>query len=66
MPRGIIDLSTPIDAEHFRWRVDRELVSNHAASDTSEVTRLGWVVHGFSRVDAVCHFSPMIKNEMKR
>jgi hypothetical protein len=32
MPRRIIDLSTPIDTEHFRWKVDRELVRNHAAA----------------------------------
>jgi hypothetical protein len=29
------------------------------------MTRLGWVVHGLSHIDAGCHFSPVIKNEMK-
>jgi kynurenine formamidase len=65
MPRKMIDPSTPIDTEHFRWKVDRELVCDYATGDTSEVTHLRCVVHGFSQMDAGCHFSPMIENEMK-
>lgn len=58
MAQRIIDLTTPIDADHFRWKVDRDLVRSHAAGDIAEVTRLGWVVHGFTHLDAPRHFSP--------
>jgi arylformamidase len=58
MAQRIIDLTTPIDAEHFRWKVDRELVASHAAGDVFEITRLGWVVHGFTHLDSARHFSP--------
>lgn len=58
MAQRIIDLTTPVDSEHFRWKVDRELVASHAAGDVTEVTRLGWVVHGFTHLDSPRHFSP--------
>lgn len=58
MPRRIIDLSTPIDAGHFRWPVDRHKVKSHAAGDTAEATYVGWVVHGFTHMDAPRHFDP--------
>lgn len=58
MSQRIIDLTTPIDAEHFRWKVDRELVASHAAGDVFQITRLGWVVHGFTHLDSPRHFSP--------
>ena len=57
MPQTIVDLTTPIDAGHFRWKVDRELVSSHAAGDVAEITRLGWVVHGFTHLDSPRHFA---------
>ncbi|MDH3452029.1 MAG: cyclase family protein [Gammaproteobacteria bacterium] len=57
MAQTIIDLTTPIDAAHFRWKVDRELVRSHAAGDLFEVTRLGWVVHGFTHLDSPRHFA---------
>jgi kynurenine formamidase len=58
MPRRIIDLSTPIDAGHFRWPAERRLVRSHAAGDMAEATWLGWVVHGFTHMDAPRHFDP--------
>ncbi len=58
MGQTIIDLTTPIDADHFRWKVDRELVRSHSDGDICDVTRLGWVVHGFTHLDSPRHFSP--------
>jgi len=58
MAQRIVDLTTPIDADHFRWKVERELVRSHAAGDVFETTRLGWVVHGFTHLDSPRHFSP--------
>ena len=57
MARRIIDLSTPIDAGHFRWPVERRLVKSHAGGDWAEATWLGWTVHGFTHMDAPRHFA---------
>lgn len=51
----IIDLSVPI-ADHFRWPVKREKIGDHAKGDLSEVTWLGWPVHGFTHMDSPRHF----------
>ncbi len=50
----IVDLSMPIE-DHFRWPVERAQVGDLEAGDTFQVTRLGWVVHGFTHVDAPRH-----------
>jgi len=48
MPRRIIDLSTPIDAGHFRWPVERRKVESHASGGTAvqpgdiALIRSGW------------------------
>jgi len=58
MPRRIIDLSTPVEVDHFRWKVDRKKIRSHEAGDVAEVTWTGWTVHGFTHMDAPRHFSP--------
>ena len=56
MPR-VVDLSTPIRSDHFRWPVRRELRRTHE-KDGVQVTWLGTVVHGFTHIDAPRHFEP--------
>ena len=58
MGRRIIDLSTPIDADHFRWPVERRKLKSHTAGDMAEATWLGLSVHGFTHMDAPRHFDP--------
>ena len=56
MPRRIIDLSTPIKADHFRWSVERRLAGSRAAGDVANITWIGYPVHAFSHIDSGCHF----------
>ena len=58
MQRRIIDLTTPISTNHFRWPVKRTTLKSHGKGDISEVTWMGWPVHGFTHMDAGRHFSP--------
>lgn len=58
MTRRIIDLSTPVEVDHFRWKVDRKKVQSYEAGDQIQVTWAGWTVHGFTHMDAPRHFSP--------
>lgn len=58
MAQRIIDLTTPIRSDHFRWRVERRKLASHEAGDVAEITYLGWPVHAFTHVDAACHFEP--------
>lgn len=58
MTRRVIDLSTPVEVDHFRWKVDRKKVLSYEAGDDIEVTWTGWTVHGFTHMDAPRHFSP--------
>jgi kynurenine formamidase len=53
----IVDLSMPIE-NHFRWRVERTQVGDLEAGDNFQVTYLGWIVHGFTHVDAPRHMVP--------
>jgi len=55
--RRIIDLSTQIRTDHFRWKVERETPRSHAAGDFFEATWLAWNVHGFTHMDAGRHFA---------
>ena len=57
MARRIIDLSTQIRTDHFRWKVERETPRSHAAGDFFEATWLAWNVHGFTHMDAGRHFA---------
>lgn len=56
--RRIIDLSTPIVANHFRWKVDRRLRRSHGDGDHVQATWAGWIVHGFTHMDTPRHFDP--------
>ena len=58
MTRKIIDLTVPIETDHFRWPVQRKTIRSHAAGDIAEVTWVGWPVHGFTHMDSGRHFSP--------
>lgn len=54
----IVDLSTPIVTDHFRWPVERHLARSHAEGDHVDATWAGWIVHGFTHMDAPRHFDP--------
>jgi kynurenine formamidase len=56
--RRIIDLSTPIVQDHFRWPVERRLVKSYQAGDGLQATWSGWTVHGFTHMDTPRHFDP--------
>ena len=56
MPR-IVDLTTPIE-DHFRWPVEHRLLSDHGGEKPFRVSWYGWVMHGFTHVDAQCHYVP--------
>ena len=51
----LIDLTMPI-SDHFRWKVERRTVAEHAKGDLFQVTWLGFAVHGFTHVDSPRHF----------
>jgi kynurenine formamidase len=53
----IIDLTYPI-ADHFRWKVQRELAASFERNDDFQVTRIGFPVHGFTHIDAPRHMLP--------
>lgn len=53
----IVDLSTPI-RDHFRWPVERTVTGDFDRGDLFQVTRLGWVVHGFTHMDSPRHMVP--------
>ena len=50
----IVDLSMPIE-DHFRWPVGRSQKGDLEAGDLYQVTRLDWIVHGFTHIDAPRH-----------
>lgn len=56
MPQ-VIDLSTPIQPGHFRWRPEQRLHRTHAQGH-SQVTWLSTAVHAFTHMDAPRHFDP--------
>ena len=56
MAQKIIDLTTPIETDHFRWPVERRTIKSHAAGDLFEITWVGWAVHGFTHMDSGRHF----------
>ncbi len=47
----------PIE-NHFRWKVDRSLVSSFENGDPFQITKIGWAVHGFTHIDAPRHIDP--------
>ena len=58
MGRRIIDLTTPIRTDHFRWKAERKVLQSHEAGDIAQITWIGTTVHGFTHVDSERHFSP--------
>ncbi len=57
MTPTIIDLSTPILPDHFRWKPRQHLHRTHAQGH-SQVTWLSTSVHAFTHMDARRHFDP--------
>lgn len=53
----IVDLTYPIE-EHFRWKVERNLVARFEDGDDFQITRIGFPVHGFTHIDAPRHMQP--------
>lgn len=53
----VIDLSTPILPDHFRWQPHQHLHRTHAQGH-SQVTWLSTSVHAFTHMDAPRHFDP--------
>ena len=56
MPQ-VIDLSTPILPDHFRWHPKQHLHRTHAEGH-AQVTWLSTAVHAFTHMDAPRHFDP--------
>lgn len=54
----IIDLSMPIEEDHFRWPISRDKKDDFARGDLFEVTSLKTTCHGFTHMDAPCHMVP--------
>ncbi|MGF1651458.1 MAG: cyclase family protein [Hyphomicrobiaceae bacterium] len=52
----IIDLTTPIDFEHVRWKAERTVKGDLSAGDLFQVTTIKLSVHAFTHVDAQRHF----------
>lgn len=50
----IVDLSTPIVENHFRWPVDRRMLRNHAENKVQS-TWAGWIAHCFTHMDSPRH-----------
>jgi arylformamidase len=57
MPRRIVDLSTPVRTDHFRWPVERRLAKSHAEG-AGQATWAGWNVHAFTHMDSPRHVDP--------
>ncbi len=50
----IVDLSTPIVENHFRWPVERRMLRNHPEHGVQS-TWAGWIAHGFTHMDSPRH-----------
>jgi len=57
VPRRIIDLSTPVRTDHFRWPVERRLLKSHAEG-AGQATWAGWSAHAFTHMDSPRHVVP--------
>jgi kynurenine formamidase len=57
MARRIIDLTTPIRTDHFRWKAERRHLKSHQAGDFAEISWVGFPVHAFTHIDSALHFS---------
>ena len=50
----LVDLSTPVRTDHFRWPVERRLAKSHDTG-AGQATRAGWNVHAFTHMDSQRH-----------
>ncbi|WP_159350767.1 cyclase family protein [Roseomonas harenae] len=57
MARRVIDLSTPVRTDHFRWAVERRLAKSHEEG-AGQATWAGWNVHAFTHMDSPRHVDP--------
>jgi kynurenine formamidase len=57
MERRMIDLSTPVRTNHFRWPVERRLAKAHTEG-AGQATWAGWNVHAFTHMDSPRHVDP--------
>lgn len=55
--RRLIDLTTPILENHFRWPVERRTPVTHGDDCNFQVTWIGMGVHGFTHMDSPRHFN---------
>jgi len=55
--RRIIDPTYPIE-DHFRWKVERELVAAFERGDDFQVTCVDFATHGFTHIEAPRHMLP--------
>lgn len=56
--RRVIDLTTPVVNNHFRWPIERRLLRDFAQGHPHQVTFAGWNVHSFTHIDAPRHVDP--------
>lgn len=56
--RRVIDLTLPVEKDHFRWPVERRLLKDFAKGHPHQVTWAGWNVHSFTHIDAPRHMNP--------
>lgn len=57
MPRRLIDLTTPIVTDHFRWKADRRELASHGPDSYVQASWIGLPCHAFTHMDAPRHFS---------
>jgi len=53
----LVDLSTPVRTDHFRWPVERRLAKSHDTG-AGQATWTGWNVHAFTHMDSPRHVDP--------
>ncbi len=56
--RRVIDLSTPIVENHFRWPIERKLLKEHGPESSFQGTWIATNCHAFTHMDAPRHFVP--------
>ncbi len=54
----IVDLSHRIVFPHWRWKPERVVTSSHDRGELFTSSRVDMPLHGFTHVDAPCHFLP--------
>ncbi len=57
MAHRMIDLSTPILTDHFRWKAERRELSSHGPDSHVQASWISIPCHGFTHMDAPRHFA---------